>query len=176
MKKIVIASKNPVKINAVLEGFQKMFPEDIFESESVSVPSEVSDQPKNSDEIFQGAWNRANNASKEITSADFWVGIEGGVEEKDSNMEAFAYIAIKSANGKFSKSKTGTFILPAKIAELIKQGKELGEADDIVFGQTNSKQKNGAVGILTNNVVDRTKYYADAVILALIPFKNEHLY
>jgi len=52
----------------------------------------------------------------------------------------------------------------------------LGEADDIIFGQTNSKQKNGTVGNLTDNAVDRTKYYIDAIILALIPFKNKNLY
>ena len=74
------------------------------------------------------------------------------------------------------KGRSGTFFLPPKIAELIRQGKELGEADDIVFERTNSKQENGAVGILTDGVVDRTKYYTEAVVLALIPFKNERLY
>ncbi|MDP3948934.1 MAG: inosine/xanthosine triphosphatase [bacterium] len=176
MKKIVVASKNPVKINATLSGFQKMFPEETFEIESVSVPSGVSDQPKNDSEIFQGAWNRANNASEAISDADFWVGLEGGIEEKNGDMEAFAWIIVKGKNGKFGKGRTGTFFLPPKVAELIKQGKELGEADDIVFQRKNSKQENGAVGILTGDVLDRTKYYAEAVIMALIPFKNEELY
>jgi inosine/xanthosine triphosphatase len=165
-----------VKIHAVLNGFQKMFPKEIFEIEGVSVPSGVSDQPKSDSETFQGAWNRAENASHEIATADFWVGIEGGIEEKGLEMEAFAWVAIKSKRKKFAKGRTGTFFLPTKIAELIKQGKELGEADDIVFGRKNSKQENGAVGILTDNAVDRTTYYAEAVVLALIPFKNEQLY
>ncbi|MDO8664829.1 MAG: inosine/xanthosine triphosphatase [Candidatus Liptonbacteria bacterium] len=176
MKKIVIASKNPAKINATLNGFQKMFPAETFEIESVSVPSGVSDQPKNDAEIFQGAWNRANNASEAIPEADFWAGIEGGVEEKNNDMEAFAWIIIKGKNGKFGKGRTGTFFLPPKVAELIRQGNELGEADDIVFKKKNSKQENGAVGILTGDVLDRTKYYAEAVVMALIPFKNEELY
>lgn len=176
MKKIIIASKNPVKINATLNAFQKMFPKETFEIEGVSVPSGVSDQPKSDSETFQGAWSRADNASNEMMGADFWVGIEGGIEEKGSDMEACAWVAIKSKSGKFGKGRTGTFFLPPKIAELIKQGKELGEADDIVFGRTNSKQENGAVGILTDNVVDRTKYYTEAVVLALIPFKNEQFY
>ena len=91
-------------------------------------------------------------------------------------MEAFAWVVIKAKGNGFGKGRTGTFFLPPQIAELIKQGKELGEADDIVFGRTNSKQENGAVGILTENVVDRTKYYTEAVVLALIPFKNKKLY
>ena len=176
MKKIVVASKNPVKISAALSGFQKMFPEETFEVEVVSLPSGVSDQPKNDSEIFQGAWNRASNASEAITSADFWVGMEGGIEEKNNEMESFAWIIIKGKNGKFGKGRTGTFFLPPKVAELIRQGKELGEADDIVFQRTNSKQENGAVGILTGNIIDRTKFYIEAVVMALIPFKNEELY
>ena len=176
MKKIVVASKNPVKINATLSGFQKMFPAETFEIEGISVPSGVSDQPKNDSEIFQGAWNRANNASEAVISADFCVGIEGGVEEKNGDMESFAWIIIKGRTGKFGKGRTGTFFLPPKVAELIKQGKELGEADDIVFQRKNSKQENGAVGILTGDVINRTKFYIEAVILALIPFKNEELY
>jgi non-canonical (house-cleaning) NTP pyrophosphatase len=52
----------------------------------------------------------------------------------------------------------------------------LGEADDIVFGRSNSKQDNGAVGLLTDNVIDRAQLYEHAMILALIPFKNELLY
>lgn len=173
--KIVIASKNPVKINATLNGFKKMFPQETFEIESVSVPSGVSDQPLSDEETFNGALNRTNNVSNEVQDADFWVGIEGGIEEKQSEMEAFAWAVIKS-NNKYGKGRTGTFFLPPKIAELIKQGKELGEADDVVFGRNNSKQENGAVGILTDNVVDRTKYYTEAVVLALIPFKNVELY
>ena len=91
-------------------------------------------------------------------------------------MEAFAWVVIESKVGLVGKGKTGTFILPPKVAELIKKGKELGEADDIVFGQSNSKQKMGAVGLLTNNVIDRTAYYTHAVILALIRFKNANYF
>lgn len=176
MKKIVIASQNPVKINATLSGFQKMFPAETFEIEDVSVPSGVGDQPTSDSETFQGAWNRAENASKEIPVADFWVGIEGGIEEKNGEMEAFAWVTVKGKNGKFGKGRTGTFFLPPKVAELIKQGKELGEADDIVFQRTNSKQVSGAIGILTGDVMTRTGYYIETVVLALIPFKNEELY
>ena len=176
MKKIVIASKNPVKINATLSGFQKTFPNEEFEIEGVSVPSGVSDQPKSDSETFSGAWNRADNACKEKPEADFCVGIEGGIEEKDSDMEVFAWVVIKGKEKGFGKSRTSTFFLPPQIIELMRQGKELSEADDIVFGRTNSKQENGTVGILTDNVVDRTKYYTEAVALALIPFKNKKLY
>jgi inosine/xanthosine triphosphatase len=175
MKKVIIASKNPVKIKAVRNGFKKMFPNQKFKFIGISVPSNVSDQPTNNNETFLGAKNRVNNASTKIKNADFYVGIEGGIEHIEDEMEAFAWIVIKNGK-KYGKSRTGTFFLPKEIVKLIKKGKELGEADDIVFKRNNAKQKDGAVGILTENVIDRTKYYTEAVILALIPFKNIKLY
>jgi len=176
MKKIIIASKNPVKLNACLNGFQKVFPNEKFVIEAISVPSGVSDQPKNNKETYLGASNRVNNASKDIVDADYFVGIEGGIQENDLGMEAFAWIIVKNKNGIIGKSRTSTFFLPSKVARLIKQGKELGEADDIVFNRINSKQATGAIGILTNNLIDRTKCYTEAIILALIPFINDSLY
>lgn len=175
MKKIIIASENPVKINATLSAFQKMFPVEHFEISGVSVSSGVNDQPLSDQETFQGAWNRAENASKE-TEADFWVGIEGGVEQKDAEMQSFAWVVVRSKDGRLGKARTAAFFLPSKVADLIKQGKELGEADDIVFGRENSKQINGAVGILTQDVITRESYYTDAIMLALIYFKNQDLY
>lgn len=174
--KIIVASKNPVKLNSTLDAFGKMFPDEQFEVQGVSASSGVAEQPMNDSETFLGAWNRVENISKENGDADFWVGIEGGIEDKNSEMEAFAWVVIKSKDNKFGKGRTGTFFLPPKVSELIREGKELGEADDIVFGRSNSKQENGAVGILTGNVSDRTKYYTEAVIFALIPFKNVELY
>jgi inosine/xanthosine triphosphatase len=175
MKKVIIASKNPVKIQSVKDGFLKMFPDEKFEFSGLPAPSGVADQPIGDDETFTGAKNRVDFAVREIKEADFYVGLEGGLERLNQEMMAFAWIVIKSA-GKYGKAKTGTFFLPKKVVKLINQGLELGQADDIVFKRNNSKQQDGAVGILTENIIDRTRYYTEAVILALIPFKNEALY
>lgn len=175
MKKIIIASKNPVKINAVKIGFEKVFPNLDSEYIGISVPSNVSDQPMTNEETLTGAINRANNAKKERPDADFWIGIEGGIDKINNEMEVFAWIVI-TTNDKTGKAKTGTFFLPQKIMELVDSGKELGDADDIVFGHNNSKQKSGAVGMLTGDIITRTSYYVEAVVLALIPFKNTELY
>jgi len=175
MKTVIVASKNPVKLKAVEAGFNKLFPDETFEFKGLSVPSEVSDQPMSGTETFRGAKNRVDNAKEVAPSADFYVGIEGGVEHVNNEMMAFAWVVI-SSNNRIGKSKTSTFFLPSQISELIASGKELGEADDIVFGLQNSKQHNGAVGILTQNVMTRESYYTEAVVLALIPFVNSKLY
>lgn len=176
MKKIVVASKNPVKINTTLAGFLQMFPDVQFEIEGISAESNVADQPMTEEETLQGAINRAQNARSSAPDADYWVGIEGGLEEVSGSLEAFAWIVIIDNTGKVGKGRTGSFFLPEKVAELVRQGMELGTADDIVFKRENSKQSTGAVGILTGDVLTRTTYYEPAVILALIPFKNPELY
>lgn len=174
--KIIVASKNPVKINTTHEGFIKMFPNEVFEIEGISAESNVSDQPMTEEETLKGATNRAENASKLQPEADYWVGLEGGLEERNGEMESFAWVVVKAKSGKIGKGRTGTFFLPKAVSDLIKQGMELGDADDIVFKKQNSKQANGAIGILTGDVLTRTSYYETAVITALIPFKNAELY
>lgn len=175
-KKVVIASRNPVKINAVKTGFSKMFKNEQFSFEGVSVPSGVQDQPLSDSTTLKGALNRAENAMKKIEDGDYWVGIEGGIEKTgEREMQAFAWIVIRSRQA-IGKGKTGTFFLPDEIIKLINEGKELGEADDILFGQSNSKQKNGAVGILTGDVINREDLYSHGVVLALIPFKQRTYY
>src|SRR5438445_10436441 len=119
-------------------------------------------------ETYRGALNRVNNARIYSPDADFWIGIEGGLCEVNLEMRAFAWVVIVSKDGMVGTSRTADFALPDKVVALIREGKELGEADDIVFGRSNSKQSNGSVGILTKDVITRTSYYEQSVILALI--------
>jgi inosine/xanthosine triphosphatase len=173
--RVVVASANPVKLRAVSLGFQRMFPEQEFQVEPLVGVQGNSSQPRSDQETLQDACDRAERAARMFPLADFWVGIEGGIEEQDLQMAAFAWIVVKT-QARMGKGRTGTFYLPQAVANLVRQGKELGEADDIVFGRSNSKQANGAIGILTGDVVDRAQLYEEAVILALIPFKNPQLY
>jgi inosine/xanthosine triphosphatase len=172
---IVVASSNPVKIQAALSAFQKMFPEQTFAVESVSVSSGVSDQPMSSAETLQGARNRIKASKKLRPEADFWVGMEGGVEPTGDELMAFAWMVVESSNLE-GKSCTGCFFLPPEVVRLIRSGKEMGEADDIVFNMNDSKRNQGAAGILTHNVIDRMQLYEHAMVLALIPFRNKTLY
>lgn len=175
MKKIIVASHNPVKLNATLEAFKMVFKDTDFDIKGVSVLSNVSDQPRSEKETMKGALNRVNNAFKQYKGADYWIGIEGGIQKYGKEMIAFAWVFIRD-NKRIGKGRSASFFLPNKIVDLINEGKELGDADDIVFGKTNSKQKNGAVGILTKDIITRTTYYIPPIILALIPFTNKELY
>ncbi|WP_194775217.1 inosine/xanthosine triphosphatase [Pararhodonellum marinum] len=175
-KLIIVGSKNPVKIFAVDQAFESTF-EEGFIIQGLSVDSGIKDQPFGDQDTYQGAFNRAFNSKNAFPEADFWVGIEGGVEKRDEELMAFAWVVTMDQSGKIGKSKTATFFLPKVISDLIlNNGMELGEADDAFFNKENSKQGSGAVGILTDGLVERKDYYKQAVILSLIPFKNPTIY
>jgi inosine/xanthosine triphosphatase len=176
MQKIIVASENPVKINATLAGFKRMFPNRKFSVEGIAVPSGVNDQPIGRRETLQGANNRLNALVAIAPDADYWVGIEGGIEIHDETMETSAWIVIKSKDGQKGKGRTGAFILPPEITAHVHDGKELGTATDIVFGKTNSKQAGGTIAELTDGLIDRTAHYEIGVIFALIPFKSPDFY
>jgi inosine/xanthosine triphosphatase len=173
---IVLASHNPIKAQAALLGFQRMFPDEDFSLNKISAPSGLPDQPMNDTETLAGAFNRAQGAAHFVPRADYWVGIEGGVEEtSEGELAAFAWVVVLSPEG-MGRARSGAFILPWAVSDLVRQGKELGEADDLVFNRINSKQETGSVGLLTSDVLTRLELYTQAVILALIPFKNQGLY
>ncbi|MCA9152848.1 MAG: DUF84 family protein, partial [Planctomycetales bacterium] len=95
-----------------------------------------------------------------------WAAIEGGVEEAESGMVALAWIVIRigAATG---QARSATFPIPAELAQLVRAGIELGYACDQLFGQTNTKQRGGAIGLLTRGLVSRHALYEHAAIMAI---------
>ena len=88
MKRIILSSLNPVKQIAALQGFQEMFPGEVFLIEGIQVESGVSSQPMTDQETYQGALNRARRARQTLPDGDFWVGIEGGCRIKMGNLRS----------------------------------------------------------------------------------------
>lgn len=166
--RVVVASRNPVKLGAAAAGFERMFPGRAIEVEASDAPSGVADQPWSDAETLTGATNRATGARAERPDAEFWVGIEGGLQEVDGAMESFAWVVVGSSTVT-GRSRTASFQLPPAIADLVRSGLELGTAIDQTFDRVNSKQGSGAVGMLTAGAIDRQALYVPAVILALIP-------
>jgi inosine/xanthosine triphosphatase len=175
MKQIIVASLNPVKVDAVLSGFKRLFVGEDFQVAPLSVDSGVEDQPLSDQAARQGAENRAQAARQAVPVSDYWVGVEGGCDTIDEEMIAFAWVVVLSKTG-VGSSRTAHFRLPVEVQRLVEAGMELGDADDQVFGKRNSKQKSGAVGLLTGDVITRKTLYEQAVILALIPFKRSEIY
>ncbi|MFH1054329.1 MAG: inosine/xanthosine triphosphatase [Candidatus Woesearchaeota archaeon] len=176
--KVLVGSENPVKIDAVREAFSKYF-EDV-ETIALKVDSDVADQPLN-DDTFIGAKNRALHLrridNEKILGADFFIGIEGGIIQLNSTWFVLGAMCIIDKDGNIGFGTTSLFQLPDQIIDEILQGKELGDVIDRITGEQNSKQKNGAVGYFTKDVVSRKSYYVNGIIKALIPFLNkEHFF
>lgn len=177
MKNVIVASLNPVKINTAKQGFEEAFRGGgEFEFEGINVESGVSYQPMSEEETYKGALNRAKNAQKERPEADFFVGIEGGLEMIGDEGRCFAIVCIIDKSGRIGSSSTGYFVQPKQVMELVKKGYELGHADDIVLNLSNSKQNKGSIAVLTGDVMTRESFYQPAIVLALIPFLNPELY
>ena len=169
---VVVASWNPVKVGAAREAFELLFPNSEVQTTSVDVDSGVSDQPDSDDETRQGARNRAMRASEALPDADFWVGLEGGVEVVDDQLLAFAWMAVRGSDGNISEARSATLPLPPAVRDFMDQGMELGEANDRVFSTVNSKQGGGAYGLLTEGRYTRESIYAQTLIIALTPYVN----
>jgi inosine/xanthosine triphosphatase len=180
---IAVGSKNPVKLNAAAKGAENASKNTTISAMGFDVASGVSDQPMTDAETRSGAENRAKaafdcyKAENNGRVPHYSIGLEGGVALTPQNeLECFAWIAAFDG-AHFGVARTGAFLLPRRIRDLVvDDGMELGHADDIVFGATNSKQGLGAVGFLTKGAIDRMAYYEHAVVLAFIPFQWPELY
>ncbi len=167
VKKVVVASLNPAKINAVKSAFQSAFPHQAFEFIGISVESEVDDQPMSDEETRDGALNRVKNAKISQPDADYYVGLEAGIEDNVT----FAWMIIESDTHR-GESRSASLMLPPLVIEKLDHANELGDVMDEVFGTENIKQKGGAISLLTQDLLTRSSVYHQALILALIPFIN----
>jgi len=169
---IVIASKNPAKVRAVQKAFSLAFPGAELTLESLSVPSGVPDQPTADEETRRGALNRARAAREARPGAEYWVGLEGGLERIGDDWLGSAWMVVLGPGGRRGLARTPTLPLPPAVQRLLDAGMELGEANDRVFATRGSKQAGGAYGLLTDGRLTRSGVYAEALGLALLPFHH----
>ncbi len=171
--KVIVASLNPVKLGAVAAAFRIQFPGIEADIVPVRVDSGVGDQPMSDAETLEGARNRVAAARAAVAEANFWVGLEGGLEDIAGQMFGFAWMAVGDASGRISEARSATLPLPPAVRELVMDGMELGHANDRVFSTINSKQGGGAFGLLTGGLHTRESIYTQTLVLALIPFVHE---
>ena len=162
MLKVAVGSKNPVKIKAVENAFKKVFGlGGRIEIIRVSVFSDVSDMPLSFEDIVKGAENRASQAM-EKTEADFGVGLEGGFEDKKIGTFLSDVVVIINKQGIRGYAWDRGLLMPEKIVKKMKEeGKELGDVMDEIRGLKNTKQREGCVGFMTDNLIPREKAFEE---------------
>src|SRR3990167_6363724 len=152
MKTVVVASENPVKVAVAQKAFAAVFPEEEFSFVSLKSESGVGDQPFN-----------------EETE-------QGGLFEDGEALYNRAWIMVCDQNGFVTKSSTPLFYLPTEVVKLVRGGMELAHAADEFFGSVNLGQGVGAVGFLTDGIIDRENYYLQAAIIAVSQLKHKDWY
>ncbi len=175
--KILVGSKNPVKVASVEEAFQNYFQE--VEVIGMEVESGVSHQPVG-EETFAGAKNRAL-ALKQINleqklNAAFFVGIEGGIIQLYEKWFAFGCMCVVDKEGNVGFGSSPQFELPSKVVEKLLSGIELGVVMDEIQNEENTKQKHGAIGYFTNGVMNRKELYIEGLKVAVVPFLHKEMY
>jgi inosine/xanthosine triphosphatase len=177
--KINVASKNPVKVEAVkevvaLHGFLSGAVVSGFEAKSG-----VSNQPTSIEEIKDGATNRAIAVFK---NCDFSFGIESGFMGIPSKMTKTEFVNITVCviyDGTIrGLGLSSGFVCPPKVTKLVIDGMELDEAYR-VSGLTNDPRigrSEGIIGHLTGGKLSRKNWIKEAVQRALVQLENPELY
>jgi len=170
---VAIGSTNPVKIAAVRNSIQRIWPN--AEVIGVAAESGIRAQPLSDEESIIGAANRASAVQQQLDS-DLGIGVESNITENAYGLFATAWAVAVDRQGISNLGSSGRLCLPVRLAQRMRQGEELGELIDEWVGQQNTKQKQGAIGVMTNGLISRTAALETAVIFALARFLNPAYY
>lgn len=168
MYHVVCATTNPAKIQSVLQAFTQYYGDNSCHIESVTVNSDVPEQPFGSKETKTGAQNRVDHARKLRPDADFWVAIEAGIDEGST----FSWVIIENPR-QHGEARSATLPLPDVILQNVSAENTLGMVMSQYSGIDKIGRKEGAIGIFTAGKLTRSSVYYQAVMLALSPFNNE---
>lgn len=161
--KILVGSKNPTKVQAV----KNVFP--TAEIGDLEVHSKVAAQPFSDEETMEGAINRAKEC---VVEGCIGIGLEGGVMEIDGDMYLCNWGALADENGEVYVASGARIPLPEEVTEQLEKGRELGEIMDEYTSQKNVRSKEGAIGIFTNEVVNREEMFTHVIKL----LKGQYLF
>lgn len=176
--KFIVASKNPVKINAVAAALKEQFSE--LSVEGLEVESGVSAQPMSDEETKTGALNRAravrNLALKKkiIKKSEevLCIGLEGGVFhpsfiENKNELWSTVWVVVLDKEGNSYFSNGARFSLPNFMSKLLLAGEEMGPSLGKRLKDPDLRKKEGMIGFLTNHFTNRTDEYAGIVKIAV---------
>lgn len=160
---IAVGSLNPVKVEAVRNVMERIYGSvRIF---AVDAKSGVPEQPFE-DETVQGAINRAKGALGKHRMA---VGIEAGVFERYDGLYDVQHCAIVDDDGKITIGMGSGFRYPDKVADLVRNGRTVGEAMKMIYAGRDIGREQGAIGILSKGLLDRRELTEQSVLNAMLP-------
>lgn len=171
---VAVGSRSPVKVEAAKQAFSEYFKD--HEIKAVPVPSGVNPYPWSDTEMLEGAMNRARGALREVPSADYAVGLEGGLQRLGGHM-IVKQLAVVIRGEEVGVGVSPGYDCPEGIIEKIKPQQESSRRSiDAFFGETEILSKEGPIGVLTRSRMTRTDASREAVLLALTRFVSPRYY
>lgn len=167
-----VGTDNPIKARAVRRIFKRL--RISARVQAVRVPRDAPDQPFGR-ESLQGAIGRAKAA---LGTGDFGVGIEAGLQWDAVAEDYFdvQYAAIVDRSGRTTVGHGPGFVYPPEIVRRVRAGGTVGEAIAAISGVPDIGRKEGAIGYLTNRVLDRDRLTEASVLMAMVPRIRRDLY
>jgi len=171
---ILVGSTSPVKVKATEQAFSEYFSG--FTVKGLSTPSNVNLYPWSDEETLRGALNRAKAALKQEPTADYSVGLEGGLQQLGEWM-IVKEIAVVLHENEVGVGLSVGYMCPPKALSLLDQSSATSrQSIDAFFGKQEILSKEGPLGVLTNSKLTRMGISKDAVICALTRFVNPSYY
>ncbi|MGB0653458.1 MAG: inosine/xanthosine triphosphatase [Thermoplasmatota archaeon] len=167
---VAVGSANPVKVEAARLAMRQFLGDQAFEIAGHPVASGAPEQPKG-DETMAGAQHRAMAALEAAPDADYAVGIEAGLVQmpgSDGWWEVQAY-AIVDRTGHSTSAWGPGFRYPDWITERALAGEMVSEILGPVANDPRIGGTTGAIGFLSDGLMDRTELTRIGVVAALVP-------
>ena len=149
------------------------------------VPSRVSHTPVGRQELMAGARGRAEAlaplAKARGETWRYFVGVEGGLDVLQNEggrlalLQSWVYVC--DGAGRSAYGHSAGVLLPEPLAvQVLDRGVELSAAIDEYAGIARIRDGQGAVGVLTNQLITREDAFRSAAIAAFAPFFNSGMY
>jgi non-canonical (house-cleaning) NTP pyrophosphatase/8-oxo-dGTP pyrophosphatase MutT (NUDIX family) len=123
--KVVVGSENKDKIEIVKKAWEELRLR--TEVEGVKVDSRIGGQPLNKKVTLKGAKNRARRAKKAKPKADFWLGLEGGLDDCGKGYHLVTFGCLIDKGGREFVGEGEEIHLPEEVSGRAKKGEWFGK-------------------------------------------------
>jgi pantetheine-phosphate adenylyltransferase len=175
--RVAVGSTNPVKSGAVRAALASILGGVACEISAVDVPAGVPGQPRD-DETLDGARARARAARRARPDCDYSIGIEAGLNQDPAGeawYDAQACV-VADALGQETDGWGPAFRYPDWVTRRALAGEMVSEILGPVAGDPRIGGTTGAIGFLTEGVMDRAELTRIAVVMAFVPRIKRTLY
>lgn len=166
MKKIVLTSMNPVKLSVVKNIVEKLLQDTSFEYIQLDLDIKNAEL-FGREQILTYMTDILSKARKAVSGAEYYVCMQGGMEDGEGEMHETAYVIVSDSTGRSELSRCSTFKVPTHVANEVRNGKDFAKSVDEFFKVQDTKTTGGFVSILTKGVVNKESHYSQPFAIAL---------